>query len=331
MNDFVTVTDPPALDRLSETVARSLLAGAANYQARFQAAKPFRYIVIDGFFTDAVAEALLRDFPAFDAERARNEFGDIGGKAVHEDIAAISDSYAHLYHVLGSEPFLSLISRLTGIAGLLHDPRMYGGGTHDNRHGQELDPHIDFNYDPPTKLHRRLNLLVYLNKEWRPEWGGQIELHSNPRRPAENQVISLEPAFNRAVIFETNEISWHGFPRIDLPPDKHHLSRKSLSVYLYSKDRPAHEKGPEHGTFYVQRWLPPHIRAGHILTEADVLALEDLLSRRDSWIEHYQREELRASAFAGGLHEQIAALRGRAADPFGIHRLRDGLRHRFGI
>ena len=132
----------------------------------------------------------------------------------------------------------------------------------ENRHGQALDPHVDFNYDPATKLHRKLNLLVYLNKEWREAWGGSIELHSDPRRPDGNRITSFTPAFNRAVIFETNERSWHGFPRIILPEDKRHLSRKSLSIYLYTRTRPAHEIVPEHGTFYVQRPLPSRYHPG---------------------------------------------------------------------
>jgi hypothetical protein len=196
-------------NRLEGSVAEAVVANADAYGAAFAAAKPFKHVVIEDFFAPDFAQAMLRDFPAFDPERARDEFGGIGNKAVNERIAAISDSYARFYRLLESPEFLGLMSRLTGIPDLLHDPNMFGGGTHENRHGQDLDPHIDFNYDPPTKLHRRINLLVYLNPGWQPEWGGQIELHSNPRRPDENQVISLDPSFNRALIFETNEVSWH--------------------------------------------------------------------------------------------------------------------------
>jgi Rps23 Pro-64 3,4-dihydroxylase Tpa1-like proline 4-hydroxylase len=294
--------------RLTESISTQVIAGAGALGATFAAARPFKHVVIDHFLDTAFAHALLRDFPKFDPERARSEFGSIGGKAVNERIATISDSYAQFYSLLESPEFLALMGQLTGIADLLHDPNMFGGGTHENLHGQELDPHIDFNYDPPTKLHRRINLLVYLNPGWRREWGGQIELHSNPRRPDENEIISVDPTFNRAVLFETNEVSWHGFPRIELPEDKRHLSRKSLSIYLYSKDRPDHEKVPEHGTFYVQRWLPPHIRAGHVLGEEDMRIIRSLLVRRDSWIEHYQKAELRTSGQMGELYQRIRQL-----------------------
>ena len=69
------------------------------------------------------------------------------------------------------------MSRLSGIPDLLLDPKMFGGGTHENRHGQELDPHIDFNYAEEHGLHRRLNLIVYLNKDWKTRMGWR---HRNP-------------------------------------------------------------------------------------------------------------------------------------------------------
>jgi hypothetical protein len=94
------------------------------------------------------------------------------------------------------------------------------------------------------------------------------------------------------VMFETNEYSWHGFPRITLPADKRHISRKSISIYLYTKERPAEEIAPLHGTFYVQRFLPERIRAGYTLTAEDADELTRLLIRRDTWIELYQRMEL---------------------------------------
>jgi Rps23 Pro-64 3,4-dihydroxylase Tpa1-like proline 4-hydroxylase len=139
------------------------------------------------------------------------------------------------------------MSDLTGIPDLLPDVNMFGGGTHENRHGQQLDAHVDFNYDPKTKLHRRLNLLVYLNKEWDESWGGSIELHSNPRKPDENTIASFTPDFNRAVIFETNEYSWHGFPRINLPADKRHLSRKAFPYIFTARAGPSTRSSPSMG------------------------------------------------------------------------------------
>lgn len=259
---------------------------------RFTSAKPFGYIAIDNFLTPGAAEGLLKDFPSFDASRAINELGVLGGKATRDDLGVISAFYASVDRLISSPEFLDYISRISGIPNLIYDPTYYGGGTHESRDGQELDVHIDFNYDAATGLYRRLNLLIYLNKEWDASWGGNIELHSNPREPDEDTMVAFEPLFNRAVMFETHEHSWHGFDKIKLPPEKKHLSRKSLSVYFYSRERPTEEEVPPHTTFYVQRPLPKHILPGYTLTEEDHLELKGLLAKRDNWIHFYQRKEM---------------------------------------
>ena len=302
-----------ASDRAS---SHSLIAIATDdirrYRQCFAEAEPFRHVVIDGFLEQGLASDLLREFPKFDAAQAMNEFGEVGGKAVNEKIESISPTYAVLYQYLNSSAFLGLMGEITGIDELLSDPNMYGGGTHENLHGQDLDPHVDFNCDPLTKLHRRLNLLIYLNEAWEESWGGCIEIHSNPRRPDENIVKSILPIFNRAVLFETNEYSWHGFKTIRLPDGKRDITRKSISIYLYSRTRPKEEIFPEHGTFYVQRPIPEHIREGYTLTGDDVEQMKGLLLRRDAWIEHYQGAELRTSALVGKLEGRIDALTGLA-------------------
>jgi SAM-dependent methyltransferase len=288
-------------------ISEFVLADIEKFRASFIAAEPFRHVVIDGFLETDSADSLLKDFPAFDRRKAVNEMGAIGGKAVYENLADISSFYARFSEYVTSPNFLEAISRITGIENLLADETQFGGGTHENLHGQELDPHVDFNYDESKWVHRRLNLLLYLNKEWEESWGGSIELHSNPRRPKENQVKSFLPIFNRCVIFETNEYSWHGFPKIRLPVNKQHLSRKSVSIYLYTGERPGEEIAPSHGTFYVQRQLPEHIKAGHTLSASDVENIRELLIRRDGWIEYYQKKELADSRMLKEARDNLAS------------------------
>jgi hypothetical protein len=273
-------------------ISRDILARSDELRESYQSARPFRHLCLDGFLTPDMAERLCAEFPPFDPARARNEMGEVGGKAVNTDLRSIGPAYREFYDYMRSPAFLGAMSRLLGIPDLLFDPAMYGGGTHENLDGQELDPHIDFNYDPVRKWHRRLNLLIYLNQEWELEWGGGIELHSDPRDWEHGQVKTFNCVFNRGVIFETNEHSWHGFPRIRLPADKRHLSRKCISVYLYTRSRPAGEIAPPHGTFYVQRPLPARIAPGHVLSAEDTAEIKRLLKARDGWIKQYQRREL---------------------------------------
>jgi hypothetical protein len=236
-----------------------------------------------------VAEGLLADFPPFDKRKALNEHGEVGRKAVFEYVSRISPGYREFYRYINSKPFLDAMSELTGIPDLLADDTLFGGGTHENLDGQALDVHVDFNIDERRMLHRRVNLLVYLNKEWDEGWGGSIELHSDPWTPKANQVKSFLPLFNRAVIFETNEYSWHGFKRIVLPEAKRGLSRKSFSIYLYTKDRPAEEVVAPHTTFYVPAPPPERVAAGTTLTARDAEDIQVALASRDGLLRMYQK------------------------------------------
>jgi hypothetical protein len=292
-------------------ISKSVMSKAAAYRAAFQAAKPFKHVSIDAFFDEAEAEAALREFPPFDREYARNEFGEYGGKAVVSDIRAISPFYARLYDYFLSREFLTAMSAITGIDDLRGDPTLYGGGTHENLNGQTLDVHVDYNFQIEGGFHRRANLLLYLNKEWDPAWGGAIELHSNPRRPELDEFEQFNVIFNRAVIFETNEYSWHGFRTIHLPEDRLHLSRKCLSIYLYTPDRPPEEIAGPHSTFYVQWPFPAKFAVGRVLSAADVVELRTGYARRDQQIAMYERVEERLSG-------ELAEARVRHPTPAGV-------------
>lgn len=280
-----------------ELISPKVLGQAAALRASFESAQPFRHLVIDEFLDPAYCHELMRQFPGFDRKHALNEFGEVGGKAVFQNLPALGPAYQRFDRMLRSREFLSFTSEITGIPKLLYDPDYIGGGTHENLEGQELDPHVDFNYHPRTRFHRRLNLILFLNPEWDAAWGGCLELHRNPwLPPEENPIQAVVPAANRCVLFETSEHSWHGFSRIQLPPEKSGLSRRSIAVYFYTRQRPAAETAPDHATVYVQRPLPPHIVPGHTLSEADVHEIRDLLARRDQQHRFLYERELKFSA-----------------------------------
>lgn len=299
-----------AKDAMNEPIHSAVRRDADALAARFASARPFRHVVIDGLLEPAFADALLREFPAFDPKFARNEAGEVGNKAVVEKIRGIGPAYAALDDLVKSRGFLDLVGRITGIDDLQYDPWYFGGGTHENREGQDLDPHIDFNRHPVDRSHRRLNLIVYLNPEWDDAWGGALEIHRDPRSPAD-EVRLVSPLFNRCVIFETTETSWHGFSRIALPPDRRHLSRKSIALYFYTRERPLEEQADPHSTVYVDRPLPVRFAPGRVLDDHDVAELRALLARRDQHVQRLQRDLARLGAT---LDEARAAL---AAGTFG--------------
>jgi len=263
----------------------AVAARAQDLAAQFQHREPFRHVVIDDFFDAATCARLLDEFPPFERGNARNEAGELGNKSTIEKIRGLGPTYTALDDLIQTREFLDLIGRVTGISKLLYDPWYFGGGTHENRHGQDLDAHVDFNRHPVERWHRRLNLIVYLNHEWDDAWGGSLELHSDPRA-ADDRVMLVTPLYNRAVIFETTEWGWHGFSRINLPEDKRALSRKSIALYFYTSERPTEELADTHSTIYVDRPLPDRFKPGFTLSDADVQELRVLLARRD---QHNQR------------------------------------------
>jgi hypothetical protein len=292
-------------EAMPETIINPAVACDGDALRRqFSAAKPFRFVVIDGFLDDGFAKQILAEFPSFEKGNYVGDDGRPGGKSTVESMRGLGPGFKALDAHIQTPGFLDLIGTITGIDSLLYDPFYLGGGTHDNRDGQLLQAHVDFNYHPSERWHRRLNLIVYLNPQWEAGWGGNLQLFQDPYRdtkPAE----SIVPAFNRCVIFETTENSWHAFDRISLPAERSDLSRKSIALYFYTRERPAEETAGKHTTHYVNPQLPDRFVSGRTLDEADVGLLRQLIEQRDHQIQHLYAEN------ANLLQAQERGLRGQ--------------------
>src|SRR5205823_4330439 len=164
---------------------------------------------------------------------------------------------AALNRALAAPEFCDLLSQVFKIPGLLPDEQLVGGGMHQTGPRGHLDVHVDFNYIEKRQLHRRLNILIYFNKDWRPEWGGNIELWDKNVKFCHQ---SLSPIFNRCVVFATNEISFHGVTAVNCPAGG---SRKSFAAYYYTREAPAHWDGRSHSTIFKAR--PDEVLKGAVL------------------------------------------------------------------
>ncbi len=289
----------PSMKILSD----DLVDKADYYRKQFDSAKPFRHVLITPFFEPAVAEAMLTEFPVPVESQMLNEFGGKNRKFACHDVRSIGPTYSLIDDYVSSPEFATFMERITGIQDLLYDPEYHGAGTHDNLSGQGMDAHVDFNLHRTTGYHRRFNAIIYLNKEWKDEWGGNLELHTNPWDFENDKIISYPPLFNHCVLFETNEYSWHGFQRVQAP-DGREISRKSFTIYMYTKDRPADEIASKHSTIYVQPGPPKHFRPGHTLTADDVRELKMAFTRRNNYLQGMYDRESRLST-------QLEAAKGR--------------------
>jgi len=216
----------------------------------FSSAKPVRYIKIDNFIDPEKARAIVTAYPSFDVAQGQGRtFTSVNErkKVQITDYRKFNAPVQELNEALASPRFLADLAYITGIPNVLADEQLAGGGIHVTGPGGRLDVHVDFNYIEDRQLHRRLNLLLYLNEPWPDAWGGQFQLWDKDVKKCE---VTFAPIFNRCVIFETNEISFHG-----VIPVSHEARdpRKSFATYYYTKEAPAHWNGVSHSTIFKAR------------------------------------------------------------------------------
>jgi Rps23 Pro-64 3,4-dihydroxylase Tpa1-like proline 4-hydroxylase len=196
---------------------------------RYLTAQPFPHIVLDDFLPATFAAALHDAFPpAHLASVNRSDEHQNLKRGFRPDDLGDAASRAYV-QPFGSRPFLLFLESLTGIEGLIPDPYYVGGGYQETLAGGSLAIHADFNLHPRLNLIRRINVLLYLNREWDPEYGGNLELWD---AAAERCVTSIAPIFNRCVVFNTTPSSFHGHPEPLNCPE--HRSRQSIALYYYT-------------------------------------------------------------------------------------------------
>ena len=211
-------------------------------------AEPFPHIYFDDFFDNNVVERVLEEFPGENDIDWIKYYDGHQKKLANENEQNIGLFSRHVLYSLNSSLFLKFLEELTGIKNLISDPSFRGGGLHNIYRGGKLGVHVDFNKHEKYGLDRRLNLLLYLNKDWCEEYGGHIELWD---REMKECVRSYLPKFNRVVIFTTNSTSYHGHPDPLRCPEN--MSRKSMALYYYTNGCPEAEVGNHHSTIFKLR------------------------------------------------------------------------------
>jgi Rps23 Pro-64 3,4-dihydroxylase Tpa1-like proline 4-hydroxylase len=222
---------------------------AVKYREDYQQAKPFPHIVIDNFLPEFVLDNILTEFPKagdIDWQKFENKAEK---KLANKHEKHMGDNTRSLLYQFNSSTFIEFLENITGIEGIIPDPHFEGGGLHQIERGGYLKMHVDFNRNNKLHLDRRLNLLLYLNKDWKEEYGGYLELWDKEITQCEKKIL---PVFNRLVIFTTTDFSYHGHPEPLTCPEG--WTRKSLALYYYTNGRPAEEiSGKEHYTIFQAR------------------------------------------------------------------------------
>jgi hypothetical protein len=224
---------------------------------RYRQASPYPHIHLEGLLDPALAQQLVEEFPAPGAASwiqykhyNENKLGNTRREHFPDTIGRVVDE-------LCSPRFVAWLSKLTGIDGLMADPTLEGGGMHQTERGGFLNIHADFTmHHHKTHWRRRCNLILFLNPGWQKEWRGALELWDRDMKRSEEEVL---PLLNHAVLFNTDEDSYHGYPDpIQCPQD---VTRKSLALYYYTEEKDPHYKArsTDYRARPGERWKAPLI------------------------------------------------------------------------
>ena len=208
----------------------ALEAAIGDLHAEYMAADPYPHMVFDDFLDRGIVAKAVEEFPTLDPAQWNNYLHANERKFSNTDPETWGSSLQQILAVLNSPRFVTFVGNLIGVDNLLPDPTLEGGGLHQSTTGGFLNVHADFTVHPHNrKLQRRANILLYLNPDWKPEYGVDLELWS---RDMSNCVEKVSPIANRVLIFSTEQDSFHGHPDPMTCPEG--MARRSLALYYFS-------------------------------------------------------------------------------------------------
>ena len=198
---------------------------------------PYDHWVLDDFFPVDVARRLANEFPDYDEPNWHWYNNPLENKKAKNHWYEFPQLTYQIFSHLNSSEFIETIRGITGIEILYPDVGLHGGGWHMHSRGGKLNIHLDYNINPKLNLQRKLNLIIYLTEDWDTSWGGGLELwsHDEEKNLPLNREVVVDNIFNRAILFDTTQNSWHGLPQPITCPEG--VYRKSIAVY-YMTDIP---------------------------------------------------------------------------------------------
>ena len=197
--------------------------------------KPYKHVVIDNFFPTSFALQISKSFPKLNDHEweKSNDYGiEIKYRSKWESEFDVPANIIDAVRIFNSSIILKAISQTINIKKIIPDPYFTGGGLNLMGKNGLLDVHIDGNYHDATGLNRRVNIIYFISKQWKSDWGGEFEIYDNK---GEKLIKKIPPLFNRLIIFDTHDKSFHGVPtKLNFPNE---IFRKSLILYYYTKSK----------------------------------------------------------------------------------------------
>lgn len=261
---------------------------SSGAEKKFLNAEPFPHAVLDDFLDKDVADRLLEEHKSQGESKnwgAYNHFNERKSGITKYDVMGKTTKL--VIDELSSDIFLNWLEKLTGISGLVSDPDLDGGGLHMIERGGFLNVHVDFlAHTTKRSWSRQLNLLIYLNKNWNSDWNGALEFWD---KSMTKPIQKIQPLFNRCVIFNTCEGSYHGHPNpLACPTD---VQRRSLALYYFRDEGEVQSLSP---TNYAARPDDSRLKSWLISADRKALGLYTMLKRycglRDGFVQKILRK-----------------------------------------
>ena len=217
------------LDRLSESQLHDI-------SSTFRQTEPFNYVVLDNFLDEKDALELALEFPEFESDLWFDYNNPLEIKKASNNWNSFKPKTYQFFQKVLSTEFTNKLSTILD-CNLVSDIGLHGGGFHTHKSGGKLNPHLDYSIHPKLGLQRRANLILYINPNWKPEYGGSFGIWEHDKttgRPG-NLVNQVDCIFNRAVIFDTTQNSWHGICN-EIKSETQ--TRNSLATYYLADPKP---------------------------------------------------------------------------------------------
>ena len=226
------------IEKITVKSQKELILFAQKNKSKYLNSKPYPHLVVKNFFDKNFLNKILNEFPDLSKIRTSTNYNNKNEvKFANNNRRIFKKNTKTLFKYMNSAQFLSFLQKISSIREkVLPDSTLNGGGLHEIKREGVLKVHTDFNKHPTKKLDRRINVLIYLNKNWKKTYGGQLELWNKDMKKCIKKVL---PTFNTMVIFSTNDFTNHGHPNNLKCPKT--TSRKSIATYYFSKGRPKNE------------------------------------------------------------------------------------------
>jgi len=194
--------------------------------------EPYNHIIIDNLFNAEIANNIYESLPDYNSDKIDANYNNpIERKKTIQNWTTFNATiYKVMSYFVGTE-FTQYMRILTGQKNLEADYGLHGGGIHMHGNGDYLNVHYDYDIHPKLKKQRKLNIITYFTPDWKEEWNGHLELwsHDVKNNQPKECVKRVLPKFNRSIIFDTTQNSWHGLPiPLNTPAG---VLRRSLAVY----------------------------------------------------------------------------------------------------